>query len=98
MPKKIDKIICVQCGCQNAGLIIVSDEGHICIDKDGIVTFSCDSKLKQGDTLENIIRRVTSIEDFLGECPDCEDEVGVSINFTDGSQTNDPEQAINDMV
>lgn len=95
--KKIKKIVCDVCGFDHAYLTVASDEGQITINKRGIVVFSYDSRIKIGDTIQKVISTVT-IETYLGECPKCEDEAFVTIYFQDGSQTDEPEEAIKEMI
>jgi len=97
MPKQVKEIICDSCGYTNAEIRIVLPDGMITINKKGKITWSDDPTVNKGDPLKSFINRI-QIEDYLGECPECEDEAFIGVHFTDGTKTDDPEQAIQDMI
>lgn len=90
---RVSKIVCDSCGYTKAEIRIILRDGMITVNKKGEVTWSDDPTVNVGDSLESFINRI-QIEDYLGECPKCEDEAFIKAYFTDGTIEDDPETVL----
>jgi len=92
----VSKIECQSCGYINAEIRLVLTDGIITIDKNGVVTYSDEPRVRIGDTLESFLHQIKVI-DYLGECPKCEDEAFIVVHFKDGTHISDPRKAVKKM-
>jgi len=95
---KAKKIVCDCCHCQKATLRIVTGNGGIYIDNNGKVVWSDEPTVVKGTVLTEEFFNTLNVEDYFGSCPVCEDEAFVTIHFTDGTSTDDPEKAVKEIL
>ena len=93
---KIKKIVCDGCGCKEAELYLNYGDGMVYFNRKGICTFSYDSNVEEGDILKDT--NIELIEDYLGSCPECEDESSIHVYLKDGRVFSDDGNTLEDLV
>ena len=84
----IDKIICRDCKSPNARFMNASKRGTFTVDRTGRVIFSIDPLVKEGSQLSKL-NDIYIENNWMGDCPECEDEATVYVRYADGTLDDD---------